>query len=219
MKIAIIGAGAMGCLFACLLDNYEVTLYDVSPVAVERISRDGILLQEPDGTESRHRIPIRFSGEGQEPQDLVILFVKDTAGEAALRANLGLVGKDTVLLSLQNGMGNFEIMQRYVPAERILLGTTRHNCVTRAPGVVYHSGAGRNADRLTDRRFRNGRSNCRRTVLGCVRGSRLPGRQAPAVGKTDAKHDGESHDRTSGFHPRLRRGESACAEHHPDAGC
>ena len=33
MKIAIIGAGAMGCLFACLLDNYEVTLYDVSPVA------------------------------------------------------------------------------------------------------------------------------------------------------------------------------------------
>lgn len=112
MKIAIIGAGAMGCLFACLLDNYEVTLYDVSPVAVERISRDGILLQEPDGTESRHRIPIRFSGEGQEPQDLVILFVKDTAGEAALRANLGLVGKDTVLLSLQNGMGNFEIMQR-----------------------------------------------------------------------------------------------------------
>ena len=142
MKIAIIGAGAMGCLFACLLDNYEVTLYDVSPVAVERISRDGILLQEPDGTESRHRIPIRFSGEGQEPQDLVILFVKDTAGEAALRANLGLVGKDTVLLSLQNGMGNFEIMQRYVPAERILLGTTRHNCVTRAPGVVYHSGAG-----------------------------------------------------------------------------
>ena len=91
MKIAIIGAGAMGCLFACLLDNYEVTLYDVSPVAVERINRDGILLQEPDGTESRHRIPIRFSGEGQEPQDLVILFVKDTAGEAALRANLGLV--------------------------------------------------------------------------------------------------------------------------------
>ena len=142
MKIAIIGAGAMGCLFACLLDNYEVTLYDVSPVAVEHISRDGILLQEPDGTESRYRIPIRFSGEGQEPQDLVILFVKDTAGEAALRANLGLVGKDTVLLSLQNGMGNFEIMQRYVPAERILLGTTRHNCVTRAPGVVYHSGAG-----------------------------------------------------------------------------
>ena len=88
MKIAIIGAGAMGCLFACLLDNYEVTLYDVSPVAVERINRDGILLQEPDGTESRHRIPIRFSGEGQEPQDLVILFVKETAGEAALRANL-----------------------------------------------------------------------------------------------------------------------------------
>ena len=63
MKIAIIGAGAMGCLFACLLDNYEVTLYDVSPVAVERINRDGILLQEPDGPITTTTSPLRISVE------------------------------------------------------------------------------------------------------------------------------------------------------------
>ncbi len=85
MKIAIIGASAMGCLFACLLDNYEVTLYDVSPVAVEHISRDGILLQEPDGTESATVSPSASAARGQEPQDLVILFVKDTAGGCAAR--------------------------------------------------------------------------------------------------------------------------------------
>ena len=93
MKIAIIGASAMGCLFACLLDNYEVTLYDVSPVAVEHISRDGILLQEPDGTESRHRIPIRFSGEGAGTAGSCHPVRQGYGGRAALRANLGLVGK------------------------------------------------------------------------------------------------------------------------------
>ncbi len=142
MKIAIVGAGAMGALFACLLEKNDVKLFDVSPSTVECIEKNGILLQEPDGRESRHKIPICFSGEEQEPQDLVILFVKDIAGEAALRANLGLIGKDTVLLSLQNGMGNFEIIKQYVADEHILLGTTRHNCVTKAPGVIYHSAAG-----------------------------------------------------------------------------
>ena len=142
MKISIIGAGAMGCLYACLLNHHDVTLYDVNPAAVDVIRREGIRLLETDGTESAYHIPIFFSGEGTVAQDMVILFVKDTAGEAALRANLGLIGKDTSLLSLQNGMGNLEIMQKYVPACQILLGTTKHNCVTRAPGVIYHSGSG-----------------------------------------------------------------------------
>ena len=142
MKIAIIGAGAMGSLFACLLKNSDVSLYDVNPAAVAHIRENGILLKEPDGSEIRRRPPIFFSGENGGPQDLVILFVKDTAGDAALRANLGLIGGDTLLLSLQNGMGNYEIMRKYVPENHILLGTTRHNCVTEAPGVIYHSGAG-----------------------------------------------------------------------------
>ena len=142
MKISIIGAGAMGCLYACLLDHLDVALYDVNPATVDAIHREGIHLLEADGTESVHHVPISFSGEGAVAQDIVILFVKDTAGEAALRANLGLIGKNTILLSLQNGMGNLEIMEKYVPANQILLGTTKHNCVTRTPGVIYHSGSG-----------------------------------------------------------------------------
>ncbi|HBF15249.1 MAG TPA: 2-dehydropantoate 2-reductase, partial [Clostridiales bacterium] len=73
---------------------------------------------------------------------LVILFVKDLYSRAALEANRALIGPETLLLSLQNGMGNEEIMREFAAPERILLGTTKHNCVTREAGVIYHSGAG-----------------------------------------------------------------------------
>ena len=51
MKIAIIGAGAMGCLYACILEKAgEVTLYDVFAPAVEAINEHGIVKKEPDGS-------------------------------------------------------------------------------------------------------------------------------------------------------------------------
>lgn len=143
MKISIVGAGAMGCLYACMLaSQHEVTLYDVVAETVAHISRDGIRLLDCDGSEKTVRIPIRRSGEGTEAADLLILFVKDTASEAALQANKNLIGEKTVLLSLQNGMGNGVILERFAPEARILLGTTKHNCVTVSPGVIRHSGAG-----------------------------------------------------------------------------
>ena len=65
MKISIVGAGAMGCLYACMLaSQHEVTLYDVVAETVAHISRDGIRLLDCDGSEKTVRIPIRRSGEG-----------------------------------------------------------------------------------------------------------------------------------------------------------
>lgn len=143
MKIGIIGAGAMGCLYAAMLcEKHEVTLFDVNRTVVDALNRDGIRMQSPAGDEKVYRIPAVMSGEGKKAFDLVILFVKDTASEAALTSNRMLIGEQTLLLTLQNGMGNDTIMERFVPKDRILLGTTKHNCVTLSPGVIYHSGAG-----------------------------------------------------------------------------
>ena len=74
--------------------------------------------------------------------ELLILFVKDLYSESALETNRALIGAHTRVLSLQNGMGTEEILRKFVPGERVLLGTTKHNCVTKAPGEIYHSGAG-----------------------------------------------------------------------------
>ncbi len=143
MKIAIIGAGAMGCLYASLLAAHsEVTLYDAAPAVVDAINRTGVTCREPDGAEANVRIPAQLTGSGTAPYDLVILFVKDLYSRAALEANRALIGPGTLLLSLQNGMGNEEIMRDFAAPAQILLGTTKHNCVTLAPGQIYHSGSG-----------------------------------------------------------------------------
>lgn len=143
MRIAVIGAGAMGCLYAGMLSGrQEVTLFDIVRETVDTIRAEGILCREPDGRETRYSVSAMQNGESHEVYDLVILFVKDLYSRAALEANRTLIGTGTLLLSLQNGMGNEEIMQEFAPADRILLGTTKHNCVTLAPGKIYHSGAG-----------------------------------------------------------------------------
>ncbi len=143
MKIAIIGAGAMGCLYACFLSGEnEVTLLDASDAVVSAIGAAGVFLQESDGTENCYTVRAEKSGESVDTFDLVILFVKDTVSRAALASNAGIIGENTVLLSLQNGLGNYEILREFVPGERILLGTSKHNSVVLAPGRVYHSGVG-----------------------------------------------------------------------------
>lgn len=143
MKISIIGAGAMGCLYACILEKAgEVTLYDVFAPAVDAINRHGILVKEPDGTEKVHFIKAKMSGTGEEKADLVIVFVKDTVSRQAIEQNKALIGEDTLLMSLQNGMGNYEVLKEFANEKQILLGTTKHNCVTLAPGEIFHSGSG-----------------------------------------------------------------------------
>ena len=143
MKLAVIGAGAMGCLYAGMLSGTcEVTLFDTLPAVVNAVNANGVTICEPDGTQVNYRIPAFLAGEGHDRFDVVILFVKDLFSRTALETNRALIGPDTLLLSLQNGMGNEEIMREFAAPEQILLGTTKHNCVTRSPGTVYHSGSG-----------------------------------------------------------------------------
>lgn len=144
MKIGIIGAGAMGCLYASLLSkNNDVTLLDVSETAVKAINEKGIIMSSGDiEGKKTYKVKATFSGELEETPELLIVFVKDTATRAALKSNSSLIKENTLLLSLQNGLGNFEIMEEFAHKNQILLGTTKHNCVALRAGEIYHSGSG-----------------------------------------------------------------------------
>jgi 2-dehydropantoate 2-reductase len=143
MRIAILGAGAMGMLFGgCLSRDDEVFLIDIDRARVDKINKDGVRIKEPDGRILEASPKAAVSADGIGSADLVILFVKAMDSRNALGANRSLIGPDTFVLSLQNGAGHDAVIKEFVSVERIVIGTTQHNSSTVEPGVVHHGGGG-----------------------------------------------------------------------------
>lgn len=142
MRIAVLGAGAMGMLFGGYLSsNNEVLLVEIDPSRVDKINRDGICVREKN--EDRHFHPHASScTKGFEPVDLVLVFVKAMFTEDALRANLDLIGKSTYLMTLQNGAGHEQKLLKFADEEHIIIGSTQHNSSIIGNGVVNHGGSG-----------------------------------------------------------------------------
>lgn len=144
MKIAVVGPGAMGCLFAHALARagHRLILVDHLPERAELLSRQGITVEEADGRAETIRIPASADPKTVGPAELVILAVKAySTAEAAAQA-LPLLGENGWFLSLQNGLGNLEAIAEHVPADRILGGTTAQGANEIAPGRIRHAGTG-----------------------------------------------------------------------------
>jgi 2-dehydropantoate 2-reductase len=144
MKIVIIGAGAMGCLYGAYLSrNHEVIMLDSFDKQVEAINQNGITVLEEDGREENFKnVKACISGEYKEAADLVVVFVKSTFTEDALRDNKKLFGDKTLVMTLQNGAGNDRKIAKYVNKKNIIIGTSKHNSVNMGGGKVRHSGSG-----------------------------------------------------------------------------
>lgn len=143
MNIAVIGAGAMGTLFGGRLAQAgnSVTLVDVSPAVIDAVNSNGILLEDEAG---EHRIPATaMRGESlTAPQDLVILFTKTIYSRAALEGARGCIGSKTVVLTLQNGLGNAELVGEFVNEDQVLVGVTNYASDVLGPAHVRTQGGG-----------------------------------------------------------------------------
>jgi 2-dehydropantoate 2-reductase len=143
MKIAILGSGAMGVLFGGYLSKEnDVVLIDKDRTKVDKINRDGIRIEEPDGNIVEAHPRAAMAAEKPGEADLVIVFVKSMDSRNALVSNLNLIGPNTLVLTLQNGFGHDAVIGEFVAAERIVIGTTQHNSSIIEPGVVHHGGGG-----------------------------------------------------------------------------
>ena len=143
MKIAVLGAGAMGGLYSAYLSRHnEVTVIDVNAQVVEKINADGLEVQEPDGTSQVYHPHAVLSTEGMEPVDLIVVFVKAMFSESALNNNRSIIGQETYLMTLQNGSGHEDMLGKFVPQEHIIIGTTQHNASVAGFGVTKHGGSG-----------------------------------------------------------------------------
>ncbi len=142
MKIAVIGAGAMGTIYGGLLSaNNEVYLVDVNADVVDVINHKGLVIES--GKESAVFHPKAVTGtEGIGTADLVLLFVKSAWSRSALEANTGIIGPGTRLMTLQNGMGHEAILADFVPRDHIIIGTTEDNGAVITPGHTKRGGNG-----------------------------------------------------------------------------
>ena len=146
MKIAILGAGAMGSAIGALLAKAgnDATLIDVWKEAVEAINRDGLKIQNKAGEITTHKVravtsPAQVTG----PVDLLLVFVKCYHTVDAVKSALPILGPDSTVLSLQNGWGNGPRIAEVVGKERVVLGVCYHSATVLGPGHVLHAGQGK----------------------------------------------------------------------------
>lgn len=142
MKIAIIGAGAMGSIYGSKLStNNEVYLIDLNSEIVNDINQNGIFILEADA--EYHYYPKATTDSVDLPaMDLVILFVKSMFSEVALESNKHLIGKDTYLMALQNGAGHEDVLQKFAAIDHVIIGTTEDSGTTISLGKIRRGGVG-----------------------------------------------------------------------------
>lgn len=143
MKLAVVGAGAMGGSLAAhaARAGHEVTLIDVSPVLIEHVAAHGLTIDAPDGTFTVS-VPVTDEPSCVGVVDLAVVFVKAQHTEAASKSLQPLVGPSTAVLTLQNGWGNADRIARFVPPAQLAVGVTYNSCTSKGPGYVVHSGRG-----------------------------------------------------------------------------
>jgi 2-dehydropantoate 2-reductase len=141
--VAIVGAGAMGCLFAARLGECgaRVTVVDVDHERLSIIGRDGITLTDDNGSRV---IAVRaaLAAEVAPPVDLVLLFTKGTHSAVAIRSVAHLAASKPIALTLQNGIGNADLLAESFGAEHVLLGTAHVPADLTAPASVVTHGFG-----------------------------------------------------------------------------
>ncbi len=141
MKFAVVGAGALGSAIGGVLAEagHDVLLITRNKAHVDTINQRGLVLRTA-GVDRMVRTRAAVSAQGQHSVDCMIVLVKSAqthaAVSAAASANTGLIGPDTAVLSLQNGLGHEDILTQLVGAQRVLAGKTYCGGQMIAPGHV-----------------------------------------------------------------------------------
>ncbi len=147
MRILIIGAGALGGLFGALLSTAaETALLTTNRLHAERVRQHGLLLTGLDGKTRSIAVEMLTSpaqyAQGGRQADLVLICVKARATARAAATGRGLLAKDGRMLTLQNGLGNYEQIAAIAGAEQTLAGVTGQAATLLGPGHVRHAGTG-----------------------------------------------------------------------------
>jgi 2-dehydropantoate 2-reductase len=142
MKFLIVGPGAMGCLFAARLSKagYHVTLLDYIEERAKQINEQGLLVEGVTG-EYTVKVPT-VTGDLPSSPDMVLICVKSYKTRQASENIKAWLPAKAVVVTLQNGLGNVEILEHVFGKKRILGGVTSEGATLLGPGKIKHAGRG-----------------------------------------------------------------------------
>ena len=141
VKVAVVGCGAVGSFYGAKLARAGHEVHFLLRSDYDVVRRQGVLIRSPEGDFQVHPRSARYPTE-IGLAELVLIGLKSTANDQFANLLPPLVGPATMVLTLQNGMGNEEQLAPLFPAEQIMGGLC-FVCLNRvAPGVIQHIGYG-----------------------------------------------------------------------------
>lgn len=138
MKIAILGAGALGCYYGARLAESGQDVTFIVRSAYEPIREKGLRVESVHGNIHLPSPRVCRTPEECGPVDLVIVCWKSTCNAGLDTALPPLLKEGTEVITFQNGMGNAEAISRQVAAERIYIGLCFVCCMMDTPGEIRH---------------------------------------------------------------------------------
>ena len=142
-KVAIVGCGAMGSVYAALMADagHEVHAVTLWPDHAEAMRTQGLRVEGASGDRTVRLASAGTDTNGIEPCDLVVIATKAFDVEAAAQSSVKLLGPDTVVQTIQNGLGSPEVAAPVLGKDRIAVGVVGgFGASMRAPGHAHHNG-------------------------------------------------------------------------------
>lgn len=142
--IAVIGAGAVGGYYGARLIQHGNRVHLLTPSDCDSIRRTGMQIHSRDGdfSLSANQINVYSDPRAMPKADLVVVTLKTTANDRLAELVEPVVKEDSIILTLQNGLGNEELLQGLFGEGRVV-GGMAFVCINRtAPGEIWHTDHG-----------------------------------------------------------------------------
>lgn len=143
MKIVIVGPGAMGLLFSALLSKSkeEIWLLDKNKERAEKINKEGIQIE---GVSGKWNAKVKASTEPKEINnpDLIIISTKSYDTKSAITLVKPIISQNSNILTLQNGIGNIEIISEVAGPDNVIGGITNMGGTLIGQNRLRHAGYG-----------------------------------------------------------------------------
>ena len=141
MRVAVIGAGGVGGYFGARLQAAGAKVTFIQRGAhLGAMRESGLRITSPLGDVALPEVVAREETEGLGPQDVVLVCVKSGDTEAAAAAAKSLLGPDTAVISLQNGVENEDRLAAVLGPAPVMGGVAYMLSLIAAPGMIAHSG-------------------------------------------------------------------------------